>query len=113
MPKVYVYLCLDGCVIARLQLVPKCVFVCMCVRVRECVRVCACVCVCTSVRVWGNAGCLRSTPDAQDCFDFPLHGGRESNPLRIPPVEVFSCHKPPFNRQKPNMGFIQPAGITG
>lgn len=51
--------------------------------------------------VWGNAGCLRSSPDAQDCFDFPLHGERESNPLRIPPLEVFSCHKPPFNRQNP------------
>lgn len=66
-------------------------YACMCVSVRECVRAC----------VQGNAGCLRSTPDAQDCFDFPLHGERESNPLRIPPLEVFSCHKPPFNRQNP------------
>lgn len=54
----------------------------MSVAVHLCVwRVSVCVCVCSC---GGNAECLRSSPDAQDCFDFPLHGQRESNPLRIP-----------------------------
>lgn len=73
-----VYVCVGDCVIGCVQMCRVCVYVC---------------------------ACFRSTPDAQDCFDFPLHGERESNLLRIPPLEVFSCHKPPFSRQNPTRAF--------
>lgn len=81
------------------------VYLCMHVYVRLCNR------MFVRTRVCDGLGCVRAcggmlnvldhpqTP--KTCFDFPLHGERESNPLRIPPLEVFSCHKPPFNRQNP------------
>lgn len=90
-----------------------CACMCLCIGVFECrcaiLWVWVWVCVCVRACVGGGT---RNAWDHPGCFGFPLHGEREGNPLRIPPLEVFSCHKPPFNRQNPNMGSIQPDGIT-
>lgn len=82
------------------------VYACVCEAVQLCMltnehrrvrlRLCVCVRACG-----GMLNALDHPQTLKTCFDFPLHGGRESNPLRIPPLEVFSCHKPLFNRQNP------------